>query len=172
MEYYIVNGKKYEIEGLLGKGKGGYSYLAFVDKKPVVLKKIHHEPCAYYQFGNKIEAELYDYKRLSEVGITLPKLIDFDKEQEIIIKEYIQGDTVYEQIQRGENVEPLCILVKDMSDTLRAHGLNIDYYPTNFIYSDNKLYYIDYEANNYMHEWSWEEWGIKQWQYKPLLTNS
>lgn len=164
MEYYIVNGKRYEIETLLGKGKGGYSYLAFIDKKPVVLKKIHHEPCSYYQFGNKMEAELNDYKRLSDIGINLPKLLDYDMEQEIIIKEYIQGDTVFEQIQKGESVEPLLFLVKDMSDTLKVSGLNIDYYPTNFIFSRGKLYYIDYEANSYMKEWSWEEWGIKYWK--------
>lgn len=170
MESYIVNGKEYIIDRLLGKGKGGYSYLAFYSNKPVVLKKIHHEPCEYYQFGNKMEAELNDYNRLSKLGITIPKLIDYDMEQEIIIKEYIQGNTVFEQLQRGDNVDSLRILVKDMSDTLRNNGLNIDYYPTNFIFSNGTLYYIDYEANNYMHEWSWEEWGEKQRQRQ--LINS
>ena len=55
-----VNGKDYEIVKLLGKGKGGYSYLATADGKKVVLKQIHHEPCDYYTFGNKIEAEKRD----------------------------------------------------------------------------------------------------------------
>ena len=30
---------------------------------------IHHEPCEYYTFGNKIEAEYYDYQRLFKAGI-------------------------------------------------------------------------------------------------------
>lgn len=39
---------------LLGKGKGGYSYLASDGTNLYVLKQIHHEPCSYYQFGDKI----------------------------------------------------------------------------------------------------------------------
>ena len=84
-----VNGKEYEIIKLLGKGKGGYSYLASDGEKKYVLKQIHHEPCDYYQFGNKIEAEINDYKRLTRIGITMPTMIDVDVENERIIKEYI-----------------------------------------------------------------------------------
>ena len=35
-----VNGKEYEIIKLLGKGKGGYSYLASDGEKKYVLKQI------------------------------------------------------------------------------------------------------------------------------------
>ena len=52
-----VNKKSYRIVRLLGKGKGGYSYLAECDGQQAVIKQIHHEPCDYYTFGNKIEAE-------------------------------------------------------------------------------------------------------------------
>ena len=52
-----VNGVEYEIIRLLGRGKGGYSYLAEKEGKYVVLKQIHHEPCTYYTFGNKIEQD-------------------------------------------------------------------------------------------------------------------
>lgn len=45
-----VNGKSYTIIKLLGKGKGGYSYLAESGNNRYVLKQIHHEPCDYYQF--------------------------------------------------------------------------------------------------------------------------
>ncbi len=68
MEKMIVNNKEYLIVRLLGKGKGGYSYLGIFEGTYVVVKKIHHEPCSYYQFGNKIEAESNDYKRLLEIG--------------------------------------------------------------------------------------------------------
>ena len=58
MENMTVNGREYRIIKLLGKGKGGYSYLASQGEKKYVLKQIHHEPCSYYTFGNKIEAEI------------------------------------------------------------------------------------------------------------------
>ena len=38
-----VNGKKHKIIKLLGKGKGGYSYLADDGIKKYVLKQIHHD---------------------------------------------------------------------------------------------------------------------------------
>ena len=75
MEILSVNGKEYEIVQLLGKGKGGYSYLVTRDGKEYVLKQIHHEPCSYYQFGNKIQSEIDDYKRLSNIGIKMPVML-------------------------------------------------------------------------------------------------
>lgn len=78
MEKMSVNGKDYEILKLLGHGKGGYSYLATDGSRNYVLKQIHHEPCSYYTFGNKIEAEKNDYERLSKTGIAIPKMIEID----------------------------------------------------------------------------------------------
>ena len=54
MNTILVNNKEYKIIKLLGKGKGGYSYLAKLNNKSFVIKQIHHEPCSYYNFGNKI----------------------------------------------------------------------------------------------------------------------
>lgn len=67
-----LNGNNYRLEKLLGKGKVGYSYLASCGGSLFVLKQIHHEPCIYYQFGNKIMAELNDYERLKNAGIRIP----------------------------------------------------------------------------------------------------
>ena len=49
-----VNGVPYAVKKLLGKGKGGYSYLVTDGMGEYVLKQIHHEPCDYYQFGDKM----------------------------------------------------------------------------------------------------------------------
>ena len=40
-----VNQTEYTVIKLLGRGKGGYSYLAEKDGKRYVLKQIHLEPC-------------------------------------------------------------------------------------------------------------------------------
>ena len=82
-----VNKISYRIVRLLGKGKGGYSYLAERDGQPVVVKQIHHEPCDYYSFGNKIEAELRDYERLQKAGIRIPRMHAADKDAERIVKD-------------------------------------------------------------------------------------
>lgn len=161
--YLSVNGKEYRILKLLGKGKGGYSYLAQNNNNKVVLKQIHHEPCSYYQFGNKIEAETNDYRKLKATGITIPVMIDADIKEERIVKEFIDGKTVYEMVLNDTLPDFYIEQVNKMCNLLYLAGLNIDYFPTNFVLNGNILYYIDYECNNYMDKWNFENWGIKYW---------
>lgn len=162
-----VNGKEYEILKLLGKGKGGYSYLAGDGKGKYVLKQIHHEPCAYYQFGNKLEAEINDYNRLKEIGIRIPSMIDVDIENERILKEYIDGDTIYELVLQDKMEAAYMEQVRSMCVLLYAAHTNIDYFPTNFVVQNGEIYYIDFECNDYMDEWNFENWGIKYWSKTP-----
>lgn len=122
-----VNGKNYSVIKLLGKGKGGYSYLASDGTNQYVLKQIHHEPFSYYQFGDKI----------------------FDM---------VKADRV--KSEYAEQVKAMCKL-------LYANNTNIDYFPTNFVVQIETLYYIDYECNDYMEEWNFENWGIKYWSKTP-----
>ncbi|MBR4986337.1 MAG: hypothetical protein IKY83_11440 [Proteobacteria bacterium] len=158
-----VNQKIYQIVRLLGKGKGGYSYLARDGQAERVLKQIHHEPCSYYTFGNKLESELRDYARLKDIGIPMPVMLDVDLERERILKEYIPGPTVAELVAMGSIKQEYIKQVEDMCVKLYAHHINIDYYPTNFVLCDEKLYYIDYECNEYMETWDFEHWGKQYW---------
>ena len=159
-----VNNKEYEVIKLLGHGKGGYSYLVKDENSNFyVLKQIHHEPCSYYTFGNKIEAELNDYKTLSNVGIRLPKLIEVDIENERILKEYVDGETIDKYVLLDKMKEEYITQVRAMCQILYKNNLNIDYFPTNFVVQNDVLYYIDYECNSYMEEWNFENWGIKYW---------
>ena len=158
-----VNQVEYKIVKLLGHGKGGYSYLAERDGKYYVLKQIHHEPCSYYSFGNKIEAEQNDYNRLLQTGIRLPKMLDIDLENERILKEYIDGPTIYELVKNDEMKDTYLMQMYEMAKAVYAFGFNIDYFPTNFIVREEQIFYIDYECNNYMDEWNFENWGIKYW---------
>ena len=165
----IVNGREYRILSLLGRGKGGYSYLAERDGKRVVLKQIHHEPCGYYRFGNKIEAERADYERLRSAGIRVPEMLELDPESERIVKEFVSGPTAFEILRAGGSVESWLPQLRRMAEQAGRAGLNIDYYPTNFVMQDGLLYYVDYECNAYMDEWSLENWGIRYWSRTPEL---
>lgn len=167
MKVICVNGKEFRIIKLLGKGKGGYSYLATDGKKKYTLKQIHHEPCSYYQFGNKIQSELNDYKRLKIIGINMPEMIDVDVENELILKEYIDGETIYSLVLQDKMKEEYLEQIRAMCRLLYPQNANIDFFPTNFIVQDGKMYYIDYECNNYMDEWNFENWGIKYWSKTP-----
>lgn len=167
MDTLCVNKKEYTIVKLLGKGKGGYSYLATNGETQYVLKQIHHEPCEYYTFGNKIESEKNDYGRLLETGIRIPKMLDIDIENERILKEYIDGPTIFDLVKEDKMKEEYIDQMRQMAAQVYAHGLNIDYFPTNLVVQEDLIYYIDYECNIYMEEWNFENWGIKYWSKTP-----
>ena len=164
MNKLFVNDQEYEVVTLLGKGKGGYSYLVTKDNTFYVLKQIHHEPCSYYTFGNKIEAEINDYQTILKTGINIPRMIDVDKKNERIIKEYVEGPMISELIEEGK-LDPTYIeQVLTMQELCKKQGINIDYYPTNFIVNNGKIYYIDYECNKYDPKWDYDNWGKQYWE--------
>lgn len=170
-EIVTVREREWKILRLLGKGKGGYSYLAQSGDNRAVLKQIHHEPCEYYQFEDKMAAEIRDYHRLKDLGIAMPEMLDADPGNERLIKEYIEGETVYELVLKDALPESCLQQVKEMCRILYDAGLNIDYFPTNFILreekrnaqadfselysgkqntvaSSHKLYYVDYDGSS------------------------
>ena len=69
-------------------------------------------------------------------------------------------------LQEGKDVAEYLPQLEEMAELARKKNLNIDYYPTNFVVMDGLLYYIDYECNEYMEEWSLENWGLNQWRRK------
>ena len=163
MQTMNVNETEYRVIRLLGKGKGGYSYLVTDGIREYVLKQIHHEPCDYYQFGDKLASELGDYERLRKIGIPIPELLAVDHRQERILKEYIPGDTIDKFVKEDRMVEDYFRQMEDMCRLLYPANTNIDYFPTNFVVCDGKLWYIDFECNDYMQQWDFEHWGSQYW---------
>ena len=162
-----INGVPYAVRGLLGKGKGGYSYLAERGGTLFVLKQLHHEPCDYYHFGDKLAAEQGDYARLTAAGIPVPKLLEIDAPNERLLKAYLPGPTIFELVRDGGMRAEYVGQVRALSERALAAGLNLDWFPTNFIPHDGTLWYVDYECNPYMPEWSFETWGIRYWSRTP-----
>lgn len=153
-----------EIIKHIGKGKGGDSYLAKYENENVVFKKMHYEPCDTYTFeDNKLQSELRDYEILKKAGITIPRLICFDDAQQFLIKEYVNGQTIAEIVGQEGLKDDYIVQMFEMCALLYVKGLNIDYFPTNFVVENERLYYIDFECNNYMAEWDFENWGIYFW---------
>ena len=163
MDWMDVNGRPFRVVKLLGKGKGGYSYLVADETGEYVLKQIHHEPCDYYQFGDKVASELGAYDHLRNLGIPMPRLLDVDKAQERILKEYIPGSTIWDLVDQDRMAPDYFRQMEAMCAILYPANTNIDYFPTNFVVRDGKLWYVDYECNPYMEQWNFENWGIKYW---------
>jgi TP53 regulating kinase and related kinases len=149
---------------LLGKGKSGYSYLAALGDQRVVLKRMHDEPCAYYTFGdNKVRLEVQAYERLTQAGLSLPRLLTFDEKQGFLVKEFIDGSVADRWDASADDLEGAVEQLFDIAERMRVRQLNIDYFPANFVINDGRVYYIDYEVNEYQEQWSFESWGIYYW---------
>ena len=167
-----INGKEFEQIRLLGKGKGGYSYLVTDGTNQYVIKQIHHEPCDYYTFGDKLASELRDYEKLRAIGIPMPRLLEVDHAQERILKEFIDGDTIDRIVLHDQMQQGFYDQIHNMCSRLYAANTNIDYYPTNFVVQDGILYYIDYECNDYMQQWDFEHWGSQYWYKTEAFLNA
>lgn len=156
---------KLELLKLLGKGKSGYSYLAQRGENQYVVKLMHYEPCPYYSFGdaNKVELEVAAYEKLQEVGINVPTLLEVNAKENYLVKEFIDGSLVTDLIV-GEILPETCVeQVCNMASTLQNEGLNIDYFPDNFVLCEGTLYYVDYEHNPYDENWNLINWGLYYW---------
>ena len=163
MEKMTVNDREFQVLKLLGKGKGGYSWLVTDGQANYVLKQIHHEPCDYYTFGDKLASELRDYETLKNIGIPMPELLEVDVARERILKTFIDGDTIHVLVKEDRMDQAYYDQIHAICRRLYGAKLNIDYYPTNFVVQDGILYYIDFECNSYMAEWNFENWGCKYW---------
>ena len=111
----------------LGKGKSGYSYLVECDNQYFVLKLMHDEPCEYYSFGenNKVELEVDAYHRLKKCGLTLPRLLNYDTEENYLIKEFIDGNTASELIANNQITESIIRQLFEMYHSVKDGQLNI-----------------------------------------------
>lgn len=161
MQIIKLHNTDYTVEKLLGKGKGGYSYLVRDEEmNPYTIKKIHHEKCDYYTFPeDKIGLELKHYDYLKNIGIKMPLMIDFDRNQEIILKEYINGPTLLDLIVKKEITIEHLDFMHNLQEICKKNGVNIDYFPTNFIVQNDDIFYVDYELNFYDEKWNFDNWG-------------
>jgi TP53 regulating kinase-like protein len=151
-----------EILRRLGKGKSGVSYLASYKNKKVIYKEMHDEPVPYYRFEKpKIELEIAAYHTLKKQKIPIPRLISYTKDY--LIKEYIEGKTLTEQLVEKKLYDELFFMALSWEKTLKKNNMNIDYFPGNFVMNNHILYYIDYELNPYTEQWNFRNWGIYYW---------
>jgi len=153
-----------DIIQLLGKGKSGYSYLAGLQHRQVVLKTMHNEQVSYYTFAKpKVELELDSYRILKDSGIKIPVIIGYSLEEQFIVKEYIHGTTVSEILKNQAVSENLLFEMLSWERQLKEKQINIDYFPSNFVVSNDQVFYVDYEHNPYSEEYNFRNWGIYYW---------
>jgi TP53 regulating kinase-like protein len=166
---FVIDGRTFVAVRLLGHGKSGYSYLVKYRGRYYVVKAIHHEEVDYYKFGNKIQAESDSYAFLKKCHIRVPKCWGIDFQQELVLKEYIRGRNIADLIKKKQDVSAYIPQVEAMAKKANKNGINIDYYPPNFILRKGLLYYVDYEIEKFDKRYTFEVWGKNYWTGKKGL---
>lgn len=168
----------------LGRGKTGYFHLLEHQHKKYVLKLFQHEPSPFYQSGdqNKVDIEMDALTRLKNTNIPIPELIIANQRENYLIKELIDGPTATELIIKNQFTDHHIKQLFEIFYRAKSHGINLDYFPDNFVVQEDQLYYIDYEFNPYDPQWDLINWGLfyyanhkglKQYQkdHNPLHIN-
>jgi TP53 regulating kinase and related kinases len=70
-------------------------------------------------------------------------------EHQYLVKTYCARSCAHEWLARGGQDETIMEQFFSISGKLRAHELNIDYFPPNFVMTQRDLCYVDYEINPY-----------------------
>lgn len=97
----------------------------------------------------------------------MPAMLEVDVKNERILKEFIDGDTIYQLVLEDKMKTDYIEQLHRMCALLYAANTNIDYFPTNFVVHNEEIYYVDFECNDYMEEWNFENWGVKYWSKTP-----
>lgn len=154
METYIFEKELYEVSN-------GKFYLYKRDNAYVVIKELKEK---YDSEGEvEVDKEVFSYNRLRVLEIKTPKLLGYNRELNIVIKEYLEGENILDLIKNVEIKKENFIELLQYSETINSDNLNIDYFPANFIIKDNSLYYVNYKVFPYSEELNLRNWGIYYW---------
>lgn len=161
-----VNDREYTVIRPLPEGKTGLSWIVTDGQKQYVLKESYGDLITPEE---QTRRQKLNYHQLEKAGIRIPTLVDVDYARNRILKEYIDGDNVFELVLRRGLDDSIVLQLYDMSEKAESAGCNIDYFPTNFVLKDGQLWYVDYDTDPYTEEWNLENWGIRYWSRTPEL---
>lgn len=154
METYVLEREMYEVSN-------GKFYLYKKDNVYVVIKELKEK----YDIEGAVEVdkEVFSYNRLRVLEIKTPKLLGYNRELNIVIKEYLEGENLLNLIKNSEVKKETFIELLQYSETINSDNLNIDYFPANFVIKDDSLYYVNYKVFPYTEELNLRNWGIYYW---------
>lgn len=166
MERRIFNELTKELETYifikeLNKVNNGTFYLYGNGSLKVVIKELINQVDDEGQL--EIDKELYSYERLKSLGIYMPKLMGYNREENIMIKEYLEGKDLLGLIRDEKLSKDNFFELLKYAELLNSDNLNIDYFPNNFILKEGKLFYINYKVFPYSEELNLRNWGIYYW---------
>ena len=124
-------------------------------------KKVQRKGVNYFlkDFGNETR-QFLDYvegfSKLKTTGIKTPKVVMYDKNRNIVVSEFIEGETALETLlEEAFNINFFC----------KKDKVSIDFDPKNFKLVGDKMYYLAMTCDKYSERWDFEKNHIVIWFY-------
>ncbi|KFI58329.1 protein kinase [Bifidobacterium cuniculi] len=174
MKTITVNARQFDVVKLLGRGEHSYTFLVCAHNAPhrrYALKQMCYTPGVLHRVGEHVQSDIRDYRRLCELGVRVPTMMDVDMEAERILKQYVEGPTVYELIMADQMEDTYLEQVRQMARQLAKRHIDIDYFPANFAVEGGRLYYVDFQCREYTDERNFENYGLLYWSKSEKLLD-
>ena len=113
--------------------------------------------------SEKFEAFCDAEHHLRVSGIVNPKCYLYDKKTRIAVLEYVEGESCFETLLKGELPEPVIEALFKTFWYARNDRIALDYRPENFIFSNGKLYYMPFKVGKYTNNESFVQNDIRLW---------
>lgn len=165
MDITIVKKKEYEVLETLGKDV----YLVTREGKKYIVRTFAPASGTFYNF-------LYANKMLKASGVRIPKMFAKDKKTGNILLEYIEGETVFDQLIKGPLSDEIFEDAFTQNWRARINRILLDFNPLNFRMYEGKLVYTPFIISQYVKEKDFSQTDIRLWFYtrefkELLITN-
>ncbi|MDI6798818.1 MAG: hypothetical protein QMD12_02360 [Candidatus Aenigmarchaeota archaeon] len=97
----------------------------------------------------RIQREIIGHEKLAEIGIPVPKILEFSTRDGLLVEEYIDGTNLYQLIKKSEKTERESISYETGKITGFLHSKGYSFFdnrPQNYIFKDSKIFRVDLET--------------------------
>ena len=124
--------------------------------KYFVLMKFDNDPDGFEKFTDCEH-------RLRVSGVSNPKCYLYDKKLRWAIVDYIEGENVFDMLQKAPLPEQVLELMFKAYWYARNDRMALDMKPENFVYADGKLYYMPFKYEKFVSNDTFVQHDIRLW---------
>ncbi|HHT67193.1 MAG TPA: hypothetical protein GX010_03090 [Erysipelotrichaceae bacterium] len=135
---------------------GNRSFKVSRKNKIYFLKKFEDDKQGFEQF---IDSE----HRLRVSGVSSPKCYGYDKKTMLAVIDFIEGDNCFNLLLKDNLPEEIIDLLFKTFWYAKNDKIALEYLPENFVYSNNKLYYLPFKYEKFISKEKFIQNDIHLW---------
>ena len=147
-----IKHKEYDVIELISNN----IYKCSLKNKTYIISKLDVNDINYREI-------LFMINKLKNSGVSQPKIFAIDKKQGYVVREYLEGTSLFDYILDSDFDENIYKQVYLNSYYARAAGINLDFNLKAWTLVDNKLYYTSLYCEKYDQNNDFTKKMVRQW---------